>query len=205
MAAISKDSGAATLIGPSIVISGKISGDEDLTVRGRVEGTLELTRGLVVDPGGIVKADVSAKSAVISGVVVGNIRAEDSVELTRGARVVGDITAPRVIILDGAAYRGRVDMSGAPVAAAPRASQPASRPVSAPARVAAPSRPAAPARPMPPPAPPARPAAAAAPSSPAPALARASVARAEGRPLPPPAPPAVAAASRKKVIVRKRK
>ncbi|MBM4381052.1 MAG: polymer-forming cytoskeletal protein, partial [Deltaproteobacteria bacterium] len=120
MAAISKDSGAATLIGPSIVISGKISGDEDLTVRGRVEGTLELSRGLVVDPGGIVKADVSAKSAVISGVVVGNIRAEESVELTHEARVVGDITAPRVVILDGAAYRGRVDMSGAPVAAAPR-------------------------------------------------------------------------------------
>ena len=196
MAANSKDTGVATLIGPSLVISGKISGDEDLTVRGRVEGKLELSRGLVVDPGGIIKADVSAKSAVISGVVVGNIRAEESVELTREARVVGDITAPRVVILDGAAYRGRVDMSGAPVAAAPRAAQPAAR---------APARPAPAARPVPPAAPPARPAAAQASSSPAPAVARAAVPRAEGRPVPPPAPPSVAAASRKKVIVRKRK
>src|SRR5437762_2869428 len=99
-----------TVIGESILISGKLSGDEDLTVRGRVEGELTLSRTLIVEPSGVVKANVSVKNAVISGVVVGNISATESVELTREGRMVGDIRAPRVIIVDGASFRGHVDM-----------------------------------------------------------------------------------------------
>src|SRR5215467_1463678 len=88
-----------TVIGPSILINGKLTGDEDLTVRGRVEGELSLTRTLIVEP---------------SGVVVGNIQATESVELTQEGRMVGDIRAPRVIIVDGASFRGRVDMGELP-------------------------------------------------------------------------------------------
>ena len=201
MAAISRDNGA-TVIGPSIVISGKITGDEDLTVRGRVDGTVQVAGTLVVDPGGIVKADVTARSAVVSGVLVGNVTAEQSVELTREARMVGDIQAPRVIILDGAAYRGRVDMSGAPAPAARAATSHAARTPARSTQVPA-ARPAPPSRPLPPPA--LRTTVAAPAAAP---VARSSVPRAEGRPVPPPAPPAapvVAAASRKKVVVRKRK
>src|SRR3954447_18374143 len=102
--------GESTIIGPSILINGKLSGDEDLTVRGRVEGTLTLTRTLIVEPSGIVKADVAVRNAIVSGVVVGNINATESVELTREGRMVGDIRAPLVIIVDGASFRGRVDM-----------------------------------------------------------------------------------------------
>lgn len=99
-----------TVIGPSILINGKLTGDEDLTVRGRVEGELSLSRTLIVETSGIVKANVSVKNAIVSGVVVGNISATESVELTREGRMVGDIHAPRVIIVDGASFRGRVDM-----------------------------------------------------------------------------------------------
>src|SRR3977135_4346874 len=99
-----------TVIGESILISGKLTGDEDLTVRGRVEGELALTRTLIVEPSGIVKANVSVRNAIVSGVVVGNISATESVELTREGRMVGDIRAPRVIIVDGASFRGRIDM-----------------------------------------------------------------------------------------------
>src|SRR3954454_8676481 len=108
-----------TVIGESILINGKLSGDEDLTVRGRVEGTLTLTRTLIIEPSGIVKADVAVRNAIVSGVVVGNINATESVELTREGRMVGDIRAPRVIIVDGASFRGRVDMGNAE--AGPRA------------------------------------------------------------------------------------
>src|SRR6185295_8669524 len=80
------------------------------TVQGRVEGELTLTRTLIVEPSGVVKANVAVKNAIISGVVVGNINATESVELTREGRMVGDIRAPRVIIVDGASFRGRVDM-----------------------------------------------------------------------------------------------
>ncbi len=102
--------GVATEIGESILISGSLEGDEDLTVRGRVEGNVRLTRTLIVEASGVVKADVVVKDAVISGVVVGNVTATDSVQITADGRMVGDIAAPRVIIVDGASFRGRVDM-----------------------------------------------------------------------------------------------
>src|SRR3954451_7199883 len=114
MATAAKDLGGDnTVIGPSILISGKLTGDEELTVRGRVEGELTLTKTLIVETSGVVKANVSVRNAIVSGVVVGNITATESVELTREGRMVGDIHAPRVIIVDGASFRGRVDMGDA--------------------------------------------------------------------------------------------
>jgi cytoskeletal protein CcmA (bactofilin family) len=101
---------ASTVVGPSILINGNLQGDEDLTVLGRVEGNISLTRTLHVEESGIVKADISVRNAVVSGVVVGNITASDSVEITDAGRMVGDIRAPRVIIVDGARFRGAVDM-----------------------------------------------------------------------------------------------
>ena len=62
----------------------------------------------------MVKANVTVKNAIVSGVVVGNIQATESVELTHEGRMVGDIRAPRVIIVDGASFRGRVDMGELP-------------------------------------------------------------------------------------------
>src|SRR6185369_12152258 len=136
---------ANTVIGESILISGKLTGDEDLTIRGRVEGELSLSHTLIVEPSGIVKANVAVKNAIVSGVVVGNIAATESVELTREGRMVGDIRAPRVILVDGASFRGRIDM-GEVEPGRHLESRPA-RPVARPATV----RPAsAPAKPQPP-------------------------------------------------------
>lgn len=104
------DNQATTIVGPSILINGNLQGDEDLTVLGRVEGSISLTRTLHVEESGIVKADIQVRNAVVSGVVVGNITASDSVEITDAGRMVGDIRAPRVIIVDGARFRGAVDM-----------------------------------------------------------------------------------------------
>src|SRR4029079_10048430 len=121
-----------TVIGPSILISGKLTGDEDLTVRGRVEGELSLSKTLIVETSGVLKAAVEVKSAIVSGVVVGNINATESVELTREGRMVGDIRAPRVIIVDGASFRGRVDMGevepGRVPASRPAVARPTVRP-----------------------------------------------------------------------------
>jgi cytoskeletal protein CcmA (bactofilin family) len=133
---------ATTVIGESILISGSLNGDEDLTVRGRVEGTLTLTKTLVVEPTGIVKAEVQVRNCVIAGAVVGNVTATESVEITKEGRMVGDIAAPRVIIVDGASFRGRIDMGEVDVEGErlPRAaravaapSRPALRPVAKPA------------------------------------------------------------------------
>lgn len=118
----------STIIGESILISGSLNGDEDLTVRGRVEGTLTLTRTLVVEPTGTVKAEVQVKNCIIAGVVVGNVTATESVEITKEGRMVGDIAAPRVIIVDGASFRGRIDMGEVDVEGAERPARAASRP-----------------------------------------------------------------------------
>ncbi len=134
----------STIIGESILINGSLNGDEDLTVRGRVEGTLTLTKTLVVEPTGIVKAEVQVRNCIIAGVVVGNVTASESMEITKEGRMVGDINAPRVIIVDGASFRGRVDMGEVDLAGErprPAVSRPAPRPSlparSAPARVKA--------------------------------------------------------------------
>jgi cytoskeletal protein CcmA (bactofilin family) len=125
------NSDGSTVIGESILINGSLNGDEDLTVRGRVEGTLTLTKTLVVEPTGIVKAEVQVKNCIIAGVVVGNVTASESVEITKEGRMVGDLNAPRVIIVDGASFRGRVDMGEVDLAGErprPSVSRPAPRP-----------------------------------------------------------------------------
>jgi cytoskeletal protein CcmA (bactofilin family) len=133
----------STIIGDSILINGSLNGDEDLTVRGRVEGTLTLTKTLVVEPTGVVKAEVQVKNCIISGAVVGNVTATESVEITKEGRMVGDISAPRVIIVDGATFRGRIDMGEVDVGdvARPALARASSRPaLRTPARPALPSR-----------------------------------------------------------------
>jgi len=110
---------AQTLIGPGIQVNGRVSGEEDLYVQGRVEGSIHLTETLFVAVQGVVVATVQARDVVVEGVVLGNVKAEDSVTLKAGAKLVGDIEAPRVIIADGAAFRGNVAM-GQEVAARPR-------------------------------------------------------------------------------------
>src|SRR5215218_8568562 len=99
-----------TVVGPESRIAGELRGEEDLLVRGRVEGKIQLTETLTIDDGGVVQADIEVKILVVSGVLVGTIRASDSVRLTDKARVVGDISTPRFVMEAGAAYRGRIDM-----------------------------------------------------------------------------------------------
>ena len=184
---IAGSAAGATVIGPTITINGKLSGDEDLTVRGRVEGEVTLTKTLFLEVSGVVKANVSVKNAVISGVVVGNIRATESVELTKEGRMVGDIAAPRVILVDGASFRGRIEMGDASVSRA------AGDRVGRPARVSA--RPSAPPRPPPPRA-----------EARGTANSRSTVtpilSKMESKS--PPVPPALAGAGKRKVVVRKR-
>jgi cytoskeletal protein CcmA (bactofilin family) len=180
-----------TIIGESILISGSLAGDEDLTVRGRVEGTLTLTRTLVVEPTGMVKAEVQVKNCIIAGVVVGNVTATESVEITKEGRMVGDIAAPRVIIVDGASFRGRIDMGEVDVGTGERRTPMAQARPGLTARPAA--RPAVAARPG------ARPA-----SEPRKAEEKPASAAPAARPSVPPAPVAMGAVKRK-VLVKTKK
>jgi cytoskeletal protein CcmA (bactofilin family) len=134
-----------TVVGQNTRISGNIEGDEDLRVKGRVDGKVRLTRTLYVEEGGVVVADLEVKVAVVSGIIVGNVQASDLVHITESGRMVGDIAAPRVILVDGGAFRGRVEMGEVEARSEtrPRSSAPA-RPAAAP-RPAPSAKPAAPA------------------------------------------------------------
>jgi cytoskeletal protein CcmA (bactofilin family) len=100
-------------IGQSICIRGELTGNEDLTIEGRVEGKIELREHhLTIGPNGRIQAEIGAKTVLVQGEVNGNIAAIDKVELAASGRVKGDITAPRIVIADGARFKGAVDMSG---------------------------------------------------------------------------------------------
>ena len=103
-------SGKAT-IGPSITIHGEVSGDEDLLIQGKVEGSVDLELHTVTVGGeGRVNANITARVVTVEGEVEGDLRAREQVVLRGTARVKGDITAPRVVLEDGANFRGLVDM-----------------------------------------------------------------------------------------------
>jgi cytoskeletal protein CcmA (bactofilin family) len=118
-----------TVIGLETRISGEIRGDESLVIKGRVDGKIQLTQGLSVEKGAIVQADVDVRTLVISGTLVGNIVASESVRLLPTARVIGDLASPRVAMESGAAYRGRVDMGDIEAARAAVASHAVAKPV----------------------------------------------------------------------------
>ena len=98
-------------IGKSVVIKGELSGSEDLTIEGQVEGQIELKQHvLTIGRHGRIKARVFAKVVVVMGEVVGNIQASEKVALRDSGAVEGDIIAPRVAIAEGARFRGKIDM-----------------------------------------------------------------------------------------------
>ena len=98
-------------IGASIFIRGDISGEESLTVEGKIEGTVTLKgNALFVGPEGDVNATVKAGRISVSGRVEGDLQAEDQVVLQSSGKMQGNITAPRVTLEDGCKFKGTIDM-----------------------------------------------------------------------------------------------
>ena len=102
---------AIVTIGKSIVVKGELSGKEDLTIEGRVEGKVDLGEHvLTIGPNAKLKAQVAAKSIIVIGDVTGNIAASERISIREEGSVEGDIAAPRVAIAEGATFRGSIDM-----------------------------------------------------------------------------------------------
>ena len=123
-------------IGKSVVIKGELTGSEDLTLEGHVEGRIELKDNvLTIGPNGKIRAEVFAKSVIVLGEIVGNVTASDKVDIRDNGSVDGDIISPRVAIAEGAHFRGSVDMQRA--ATKPAAKVDGVKPAAAPAVAAA--------------------------------------------------------------------
>ena len=100
----------AARIGKSVVIKGDVIGSEDLTIDGHVEGRIELRgHSLLIGPNAQIQAQVVAGTITIMGAVTGDVTASDKVDIRKAGSVDGDIDAPKVVMADGAKFRGRID------------------------------------------------------------------------------------------------
>ncbi|MGH9162547.1 MAG: bactofilin family protein [Vicinamibacteraceae bacterium] len=114
-------------IGRSVVIKGELSGSENLTIEGQVNGKIELRdHVLTIGPNAKIKAEVMAKAVIVLGEVIGNVTASEKVEIRERGSVDGDIASPKVAIAEGTHFRGSIDMqSGSRMDAQPTGPRPA--------------------------------------------------------------------------------
>lgn len=98
------------LIGSQVVVKGHISGNQDVIVRGRIEGSVGLPNRLTIEEEATLEADLDVAEADIKGAVKGDVIASASAVLHPSARVTGTIRAPRVVIEDGARFTGTIEM-----------------------------------------------------------------------------------------------
>jgi cytoskeletal protein CcmA (bactofilin family) len=130
----------AAAVGASITIVGDVTGDEDLTILGHVEGKVDLPQHVVtVGQSGRVKADIRARVISVAGEVRGNLVAAEQILIRKTATMLGNLTAPRVGLEDGCSFRGSVEMESVPDksrSSAPRnvaGNSPARQPAASPA------------------------------------------------------------------------
>ena len=102
---------ATARLGASLHVKGEISGNEDLVIDGSVEGLIQLDeRKLTVGATAKVTADIIAREVVVFGTVKGNLRAKDRIEIKKDGSVNGDLTTARIMIEDGAYFKGSIEI-----------------------------------------------------------------------------------------------
>ena len=104
--------GKATHITAGVKFKGQISGQAEIVIDGEVEGRIDVQSSVVVSANGLVTGDIAAKSVTVGGKVLGNVKAGETFELQASGRIEGDVKAPRVIIAEGAFFKGNVEMTG---------------------------------------------------------------------------------------------
>jgi cytoskeletal protein CcmA (bactofilin family) len=121
---VASDRYDAAAIGSSIKIVGDVTGDEDLTILGKIEGKIVLPKhSVTIGQSGRVKADIQAKFVSVAGEVHGNLVAAEQIVIRKTATMLGNLTAPRVGLEDGCRFRGSVEMEAPPEKGRPAATQ----------------------------------------------------------------------------------
>ncbi len=102
-----------THIAPGAKITGQVNGTSDLVIDGELEGQVRLDSNVTIGADGRVQGDIVARSVRIGGRVVGNVQGHEKVEILPTGRLEGDVAAPRVVLAEGAFFKGKVEMTGA--------------------------------------------------------------------------------------------
>jgi cytoskeletal protein CcmA (bactofilin family) len=122
----SHETARTAVLGKSVIVKGQIFSREDLTIDGEVEGTVELQEHrLTIGPNGKVRASVKARELVVLGTIHGNVETTDKIDIRKEAKLVGDIKTARIVIEDGAYFKGNIDIVRAE---SPRAATPQPKP-----------------------------------------------------------------------------
>lgn len=112
-----------SVLGPTLRFKGELHADEELLIRGTIEGSITHSQRLTICPEGTVKANIRAQMIAVEGTVEGDLQAEKSVKVSETAHLKGNIHAPSVSIVEGAEFNGNIVMDGTKSAkAAPAAS-----------------------------------------------------------------------------------
>src|SRR5271165_2779180 len=124
------ESRGPAVIGKSVMIKGQIFSREDLTIDGEIDGSVELhEHRLTVGSNGKLQAGVKAREVVVLGTIHGNVEASDKIDIRKDAKLVGDIKTTRIVIEDGAYFKGSIDIVRPEAKSAP---PPAPKPAAAP-------------------------------------------------------------------------
>jgi cytoskeletal protein CcmA (bactofilin family) len=99
-----------SVLGPTLVFKGELTAEEDLVLKGRVEGSINHTASLKVGQEGSVKGNIRAKHITVDGNVEGDLIGTSTVNVRESARVKGNIYSPIVSLVEGAHFKGNIDM-----------------------------------------------------------------------------------------------
>ncbi len=101
----------ASLLGSTLRFKGELSGTEDLIIKGKFRGKLDLDNcNLIVEKNGKIKADIRVKNITIKGLVEGNVHASGKINIEKEGKLIGDIVASRISIMEGAQFKGSMKM-----------------------------------------------------------------------------------------------
>jgi cytoskeletal protein CcmA (bactofilin family) len=103
-------SGGGSVIGSKLVFEGRITGEQNLVIEGNVKGEIDLRADLRIGAGARIEATVHARNVLVEGTVTGDLSADSRIELVTTAVVEGNVRSPKVIVAEGAKFRGTVDM-----------------------------------------------------------------------------------------------
>jgi cytoskeletal protein CcmA (bactofilin family) len=100
-----------TIISKDCHIKGDVSGNDDMSVFGKIEGTITLKNNSVtIEKSAQINADIFAKIVNVNGNIKGNIEADGKILITDSGNVTGNMSAPKIILKDGSYFKGNVSM-----------------------------------------------------------------------------------------------